>query len=116
MTDSSLEARQLAHYTAILSEAQQAATEATIKHISENPNQWYPCGFAWVLIKPARGGFVNYLKKREIGNTSYSGGYSVWNPSGHPTQWMDAKFEGATAFAKVLQKYGIKAYADQRMD
>lgn len=100
----------------ILLEAQTAAIEATTKMIRENPTQWYPCGFAWVVIKPARGPFVNYLKSQNIGSRAYGGGWQIWNPSNHSTQWMDAKAAGAQAFASVLNKYGINAYADNRMD
>ena len=33
------------------------------------------CGFAWVNISPARGKFVNYLKKIGKGHKSYQGGW-----------------------------------------
>ena len=100
----------------ILSAAKLAAIEATFATIKANPDQWYPCGFAWVTIKPARGPFIAFLKSRGIGDKSYTGGWTIWNPSDHPTQWMDAKFAGAQAFADVLQQHGINAIADQRMD
>ncbi len=103
-------------YTPLLHAANQAAIEATFKHLRENPDQWYPCGFAWVIIKPARGPFIKYLKEQHVGQAAYGGGWSIWNPSGHPTQWMDAKMAGAEAFAKVLREKGINAIADQRMD
>lgn len=103
--------------TSIWKKAHQAAVDATAATLNENPGQWYPCGFAWVRIKPARGPFVNYLKKIEAGRTDdYEGGYVVYNPSGNPTQWMDAKYAGAKAFAAVLQEHGIKAHAESRMD
>ena len=35
------------------------------------------CGFAGVVIKPARGKFVSYLKSIGIGNKHYYGGYYV---------------------------------------
>ena len=100
----------------IWKKAHQAAVDATAKTIAENPDQWYPCGFAWVRIRPARGKFVDFLKKIDAGYTSEEGGYVVYNPSGHHTQWMDAKYDGARAFAEVLREHGIKAQAEQRMD
>lgn len=101
----------------ILTLAFAKAREATQKTINENPNQWYPCGFAWVRIKPARGKFVNYMKSINVGRTDeYEGGYVVYNPSAHNTQWMDAKYAGAKAFAEVLCAHGIKAQAECRMD
>lgn len=99
----------------IFAEAQREAAEATQKYLNEYGDGW-PCGFAWVVIKPARGAFVSYLKSIEEGSKHYYGGWSVWNPSKNFTQNMDAKMAGARAFANVLQKYGINAYAQERMD
>lgn len=100
----------------ILEEAILAATISAQKVISENPDQFYPCGFAWVTIKPARGKFVNFLKHVKIGRSGDYGGYCVSNPSKVSTQWMNPKFQGAVAFASVLNKYGIYAIAQQRID
>lgn len=102
---------------AIADEAFEAAAVATQKYLDENPGQWYPCGFAWVKIKPARGKLVSYLKEEKLGRTDeFEGGFSVWNPSGNHTQWMDAKRAGAVAFAEVLKKHGINAFAQTRID
>lgn len=92
------------------------AREATEQMLKDNPDVWYPCGFAWVRIKPARGPFVAYLKEIGSGITSSDGGYVVYNPSGNSTQWMDAKFAGAKAFAKILTDAGIRAFAESRID
>jgi hypothetical protein len=100
----------------IIEEAYAAARKATDAHVAQVKNQ-YPCGFAWVNIKPARGKLVNELKRRDLGSTdSYYGGYTIWNPSGHYTQNMFSKLDGADAFAMVLRKYGINATAHSRMD
>jgi len=100
-----------------IEQAFQAAKDATEKMITENPETWYPCGFAWVRIKPARGTFVKALKEMKRGHTDeYEGGFVVYNPSGNHTQWMDAKFAGACAFADVLKSAGVKCYAQARMD
>ena len=66
------------------------------------------CGFAWVNIKPARGGFVAWLKKSGIGRLDgYYGGWTIWvHDFG---QSYERKIAYAGAFAEVLQKYGIKA-------
>lgn len=73
------------------------------------------CGFAWINIKPARGKFVNYLKKIGMGRSdSYYGGYTVWVTE--YGQSMERKEAYARAFAKVLQDYGMKAYGMSRMD
>lgn len=101
---------------AILTEAHSAAVAATAATVNANPDQWYPCGFAWVRIRPARGAFVNFLKEVGAGYTSEEGGYVVYNPSNNVTQRMDAKMVGAEAFAKVLRDAGINARAECRMD
>ena len=102
---------------AIINVALAAAGEATDKHIAENPGVWFPCGFASVNIKPARGPFVTWLKKHGVGHTDeYLGGYTIYNPSGNPTQWMDAKEKGARAFAAELKKFGLNCTVHARMD
>ena len=73
------------------------------------------CGFAWINIKPARGKFVTWMKKNNIGRTdSYYGGYTIW-VSGFG-QSMTRKENYARAFVKVLEENGLKAYAMSRMD
>jgi hypothetical protein len=78
------------------------ASGATNALIAANPGVWYPCGFAWVIIKPARGPLVEALKSLNMGRTSDTGGFMVYNPSSNPTQWMDAKEAGARAFKDSL--------------
>jgi len=82
----------------------------------EQYGEHFPCGFAWVKIKPARGQFVKVLKEMKLGDTSYEGGYSVWNPSKNFTQCMDAKEAGARAFAEHLRKYGVDVTSHTRLD
>lgn len=100
----------------IITQASELARQATETMISQNPDTWYPCGFAWVRIKPARGPFVSVMKEMNLGSSSELGGYVVYNPSNNATQWMDAKAAGARAFALELNKYGVKANVEQRMD
>ena len=77
----------------------------------------YPCGFAWVNIKPARGQFVKVMKKMKLGRTDdYYGGYTVWNPSEWNGQNMDVKEAGARAFAAELRKHGLKCSVATRLD
>lgn len=82
--------------------AQVAAAFAAKTLIDANPGTWYPCGFAWVIIKPARGPLVEALKELGLGQTSVNGGFMVYNPSENATQWMDAKEAGARAFKNEL--------------
>ncbi len=78
------------------------------------------CGFASVVIKPARGKFVAELKKRGIGSAHYYGGYSVSSWEFAPSIRRDQSYERACAASagavKVLQSYGITAYVDARID
>ena len=73
-------------------------------------------GFAWVTIHPARGIFVNWLKKNGHGKNGWSGGWMIWNPGEYGGQCIDLKYAGAWSFAKVLEKYGIWAEAGSRFD
>lgn len=100
----------------IIEDAQADALRFTKAYLEQHPCE-YPCGFAWVNIKPARGQFVKVMKQMGIGRTDeYYGGYTFWNPSQHSTQNMDAKLEGARVFARELRKYGINARENSRLD
>lgn len=101
---------------ALIERALEAARDAAKAHDATNPG-WYPCGFAWVNIKPARGKLITLLKNMKIGRTdAYYGGYSIWNPSGHNSQHMYTLEAGAKAFAKVLNDAGFKVSVCTRMD
>ena len=72
------------------------------------------CGFAGVVIKPARGKFVSYLKSIGMGHKHYYGGYYVSVRAFG--QSMTRKEAFAEAFAKVLGESGISCYVDSQMD
>ena len=78
------------------------------------------CGFASVVIKPARGSIVAELKKRKIGSAHYGGGYSFSSWQLAPSIKRDQSYERACAAARgaveVLKSYGINAYVDSRID
>ena len=98
-----------------VSEAFEQASKATKSFLSTHGDRDC-CGFAWVVVKPANSKLAKYLKTLGASN-AYRGGVQVWNPSGHPTQALTAKEEGAYAFAKVLRdRLGVWAYAESRMD
>ena len=72
------------------------------------------CGFAGVVIKPARGKFVSYLKSLGMGHKHYYGG---WYVSVHEFgQSLTRKEAYARAYAKVLSEEGMRCYVDSRMD
>jgi hypothetical protein len=58
----------------IWAEATMAAREAVkaSAHL-ENPNA-FDCGFAWVVVEPARGPFVSYCKERHLGDKHWKRG------------------------------------------
>ncbi len=102
----------------LLESAFQHAEAATDAYLKQHPDDWFPCGFAWVRL-PGRSPLVRLLKERfgdRAGHKGYPKGWEVWNPSGHPTQCMEAKLAGARAFAYVLRNHGFECYADSRMD
>jgi hypothetical protein len=81
------------------------------------------CGFANVSIHPARGRFVNILKKAGIGDKGFRGGYRISYydimPQDHKyahTQSLDIKEIATEAFRDELRKYGLTVYAESRAD
>lgn len=105
----------------IIDEAKAAANKATVQYLKEN-GEGYPCGFAWCTIHSFDG-------KKLKGNTrigkalkaagveqNYNREFEIWNPSGHGTQDVYAKDEGARAAALVFCKYGFQAYPGSRLD
>lgn len=90
----------------ILQEAKLAAKVEASRIFQESPDSWYPCGFVWVKIRPARGRFVSMCREQKIGATdTLEGGFIIYNPSGITTQWLVPKKNGAEAFVKVIKKY-----------
>ena len=72
------------------------------------------CGFAGVVIKPARGKFVSFLKSKGLGWKHYYGGfYMTCREFGQSLARKEAYCE---AFAKVLGESGMRCYVDSRMD
>ena len=79
----------------------------------------YPCGFAHINLRPARGPFVKWLKEHNIGRKdSYQGGYSLssYDCCAFNGQNVDVKEGGVRAFSKVLEQNGISAYVYSRLD
>lgn len=86
----------------------ETAALAACEYIQKNPNQWYPCGFSWVVIRDGRSMLAKVLKESFGASKMYGErGIQVWNPSDNSTQWMDAKLEGSIAFANALIGRGL---------
>lgn len=79
-----------------------AAHTATVQMLEDNPESWFPCGFAWVKARVKGNTALGKSFKACGFSKSYNGGYDLWNPSGHGTQWMTAKAAGAQAYADVV--------------
>jgi hypothetical protein len=95
------------------------------------------CGFAWLVIRPARGPFVSWCKKQNEAETArfsaekgrpwpchpkgdnhYNGGWCLWRPGskGYNGQSIDMYEVAARAFSAVLTKHGIANTFGSRMD
>ena len=103
---------------AIVREARDAAWEASDKFFRERLGgvDQYACGFAWVTVfEKASTKLGRRLK--EVGfRRAYDGGLQLWNPSKFGCQNVDTLEAGAEAYAEVLKRYGIEAYAGSRLD
>ena len=102
--------------------ARNKAVEAVDKFMEGREEPMY-CGFANVSIHPARGRFVNILKKAGIGDKGYRGGYRISYydimPQDHRwrhCQSLDIKEIACEAFREELRKYGLTVYAESRAD
>ena len=102
----------------IHNEATQAAEQAARKFFDEKlgGRDQYACGFAWVTVFEKASTKLGRRLKDVGFRKSYSGGLQLWNPSHFPCQNVDTLEAGAEAYAQVLKKYGIQAYAGSRLD
>ena len=79
------------------------------------------CGFANLSMHPAKGKFVSFMKKANIGDTykGYRISYYDIMPTDHQyrhTQSLDIKEIATEAFRDELRKYGLTVYAESRAD
>ena len=101
----------------IVQEAFTAARAAEADYLARHGEPMY-CGFGWVEVYVDR---TNSKEAKELLAAGFKKDYkpkclTVWNPGGSHTQSMDIKEAGASAFAEVLTKAGLKAYACSRAD
>ena len=102
--------------------ARKVAIKAVDDFVAKHGEPMY-CGFANVSVHPARGRFVSFMKKADVGSKGYGGGYRISYydimPKDHPyshTQSMSIKEEACEAFRDELRKYGMTVYAESRAD
>jgi len=120
-------------FQAIYNEADQAGKEAAkaccptpmVVQGHSNPldatspvtDRWFVpqgvCGFAWIKFK-GNTAWARWTKKQGLCGEAYPSGRSIWVSA--YSQSMELKEAYARAFAKVLEKHGIQAYAQSRMD
>ena len=60
----------------IFLDARKACLKAVNEFTAKHGEPMY-CGFANVSIHPARGRFVSFMKKADIGSKGYQGGYRI---------------------------------------
>jgi hypothetical protein len=75
---------------------------------------WYPCGFASVIIKSGTCAFAKWCRKNKQTRKHYYGGEEIW--VGFATQIMDKKAAYARAFMDILSKHGIEARVHTAVD
>lgn len=102
--------------------AKDAAVKAVDEYMKDKEEPMY-CGFANVKIRPAKGKFVNFLKRQGIGDIAYKGGWRISYydimPKSHPwrmTQSMSIKEIGCDAFANALESFGLDCISESRAD
>ena len=76
------------------------------------------CGFAWVDVSVER---TNSREAKLLESIGFRKSYrpkmmTLWDPAQHRGQSMDAKEQGAQAYAEVLRAHGFKAYMGSRAD
>ena len=102
--------------------AKDAAVKAVDEYMKDKEEPMY-CGFANVKVRPAKGKFVNFLKRQGIGDIAYKGGWRISYydimPKSHPwrmTQSMSIKEIGCDAFANALESFGLDCISESRAD
>ena len=103
---------------AIHEKAIAAAKAACNEYLEQNPDNWFPCGFAWVVADVKGNTKAGKAFKACGFDKYYYGGLDLWDPAKAGTQVMYAKFAGAQAYAEVVNEaLGERVVrADCRMD
>ena len=79
-----------------------AAQNAATAYLNDYPDNWFPCGFASVTAYVKGNSKMGKSFIAQGFRKSYSGGYTLYNPSSLGTQVMEAKLAGARAYAKLI--------------
>lgn len=104
------------NFAQIHAQATAAAAKTTQEFLAKHGDR-DACGFAWVTVYGVKlNTRLGKAMKAAGFRKAYEGGIQLWNPSGSYTQAITAKEEGARAYAEVLKRAGLEAYAGSRMD
>jgi hypothetical protein len=103
-------------------QGQAALTAATPRPIAVfnqfNPQEHYTvseglCGFAWIRF-PGNTAWGRWAKKAGIASSAYPTGLQIWVRDGG--QSVERKEAYARAYAEVLNRAGITAWPESRLD
>lgn len=102
------------NFQEIWNEAHQEASKKAYKEYGMSDMIW-PCGFAWVNIKPANSAFAKWIIETKKGSKdSYYKGVTIWISIFN--QSMNHKEAYAQEMASIFKSYGIDATAYSRID
>jgi hypothetical protein len=107
----------------IYAEARAAADKAA----NSTPDQIWPCGFAWITVRPRNGhpngpilrALIKEFKAMNVGHKSLDQpGWMLWTNdyTSYNGQNMDVKEAAANAFAEVFNSYGYPLDVNTRID
>jgi hypothetical protein len=106
------------NFAEIIAEAHTAGAKA-----GAEPKPRFPCGFAWVNVKPGTSRFARYAKALNTNARHLSSGWRADSYYGGITLWvsdygqnMQQKEAYTNAYAEVLRRHGIAATSNSRMD
>lgn len=132
-------------YADLLKRAHDAAKAAIMAEVAREPEDLnaFDCGYAWVILKPARGPFVTFCRKaikeattnpapgvalsRSVNNAEKEygavrdyggGGWQWWMPGRDVFNGQSIRMfeKGAEAFVAVLREAGLNATVGSRLD
>jgi len=104
----------------IIDEALVKANQASRDKYYLNGGDSFPCGFAWVIVKPGNSLLAKILVERDLADKHHAGGVCVWDPGKTGYQNVNIRLAGANAFVNhIKMETGLgssKIYADSRWD
>lgn len=107
----------------IIDQSKYLAEKASIDYAEVNLDDQLSCGFAWLDFQTFNGKKIRSNSQigkifKELGIERHidSTTYTIWNPSGHPTQNMYVKIAGVEAAIKLLESFSFGCTSHSRLD